>query len=177
MTDDSDAWALEFLEVTPPELLAADGFDTPVELLRGMVLDMTIERFHGAPRECPPLAATELLGEVAIGGPGPVPHYGVLRRHPDPAIQATVVKYAFSLAVHMEGVRRPRFWLLSEHNLTSDGGSHFLGAFDGGAHHNWGAEDRWGRLEVFRDEARTKALERLERGAFDAPYVTGPPPG
>lgn len=148
----------------PSVLLEADGFKIPHRLLKGQTLDLTWERFLGIPCVCPPLAATEVLEELEIAPD----YWGILRRHPDPEIQATTIRYAYSLAVVRDGIRRPRFWLTSELNLSMpEHGGFFLCAFDQGTHFNWGGEDPWGELEPFREEALRRARARIEAGSFE----------
>ena len=155
--------ATEFIQKVPQPLLEADGFDLPFSLLEGPTLELTWERYFGVPCVSPPLAATELLEELTLGPD----HYALLRRHPEAEIQATTVRYVYSLAVLQQGVRQPRFWLTSELNLSvPEQGSCFLCAFDQGAHYNWGGEDRWAEQEAFREEALARARARLARGSF-----------
>ncbi|HBP21971.1 MAG TPA: hypothetical protein DEA08_29830 [Planctomycetes bacterium] len=162
MENDAAA-AVEFMGRVPQALLEADGFDIPLTLLEGPTLELTWERFFGIPCVCPPLAATEVVEELELA-PG---YRGILRRHPDPEIQASTIRYAYSLAVELDGIRRPRFWLTSELNLNVPGeGAFFLCAFDQGTHYNWGGEDRWGELEAFREEALSRVRYRIAAGSF-----------
>lgn len=73
-----------------------------------------------------------------------------------------VVQYLYVLAVLKDG--EPCYFVSSEVNEMSSelgGGSHFLCAFVGNTHQNFGCDDKWADLDTFKRRAIEMAKAHL----------------
>jgi len=72
------------------------------------------------------------------------------------------IRYLYVLQLSMDG--KPCLYISSEENAMAaelGGGSHFLCAFEGDRHLNFGCSDQWADLETFKAKAIEMAKERL----------------
>jgi hypothetical protein len=73
------------------------------------------------------------------------------------------VKYLYVLEVKKDG--QPVLYISSEVNAMNaelGGGSHFLCAFEGEKHMNFGCSDKWADLETFKRKAYEMANRQLK---------------
>ncbi len=79
------------------------------------------------------------------------------------------IQYAYIVAVY-DATGAPVYFVTSEVNAMAaelGGGSHFLCAFDGDRHLNFGTSDQWADAEAFFPEALRMAAARAEAAASE----------
>jgi len=82
----------------------------------------------------------------------------------DAIVSDGAVEYAFLVGVFDNETQKPVYFVSSEVNKTAKefgGGSHFMGAFDGQGHLNFGSSNDWGDPKKFFPAALKKAAEHF----------------
>ncbi len=75
------------------------------------------------------------------------------------------IRYKYIVVVFKAGDNKPIYFVSSEENaLAKDlgGGSHFLCAFEGEGHMNYGCSDEWADYDTFADRALRMIKERFK---------------
>ncbi len=75
------------------------------------------------------------------------------------------IQYKYILVVYNVGDKKPIYFVSSEANALAGelgGGSHFLCAFEGEGHVNFGCSDEWADYDTFADRALRMVKEKFK---------------